>query len=230
MRALAILGLVLCLVPRAAFAADGKPDGGKAKKKDGKLDTGIGKIDFKLPDLPKTGEMKNNTQDATAVDPTQKTAAEGPELKVKKVIHAQGFRGGGNFACVAKGVYSGFELAKFPDNVMPFQTCVHIESGKGARTSIQVAVLAPNGDDVMKADDVLSVSPKQKAFDYVVSWDGFTAKKPGNYTVRITIGDTIAGEFPLPVTEKGEKVDPKAAPKEEKKDGKEESLEGLPKN
>ena len=49
----------------------------------------------------------------------------------------------------------------------------------------------------MNAGDAVSVGKNQKTFDYLVQWDGFTARAPGTYTFKVWLGDAVGGEFPI---------------------------------
>jgi hypothetical protein len=200
--------------PKPADAPSAKPPAKGKKGKDPKA--AVPNIEIpKLPDLPQTSGIKA-TQGKDVSDPSRNTSrpVEGTTFEVKKVVHARGFSGGGKRACVGRTIYSGFQLDRFPDNVIPFQTCVRVEAPKATRsasTTIQVELVSPSGQQIMEVRDAISVSSSHKAFDYIVSWDGFLARTPGEYKFRVLLGDQSV-EFPLLVKGKEVKEAPALPP------------------
>lgn len=191
MRALGMIALLA--LPAAALA-------GPKKTRDKKPDPNLPQLEMPaLPDLPKADKLDNGAEDASKEDVGGHAAEAGAVFTVKSLVNAQGFRGGGSTSCVGNKLYTGFELPRFPENVQAFQTCVQIASTKPGRTSVQVALYSPSGDRVMDVSDIVGVGANQKEFDYIVSWDGFTAREPGKYVFKVTLGGDVAGEYPLTV-------------------------------
>lgn len=167
------------------------------------LDVKIEKIkapELTVPDLggvPKAEGLKKEEAEK-APEAKQTLPSEGVKrgpVAVEKVVHAQDFVARG-VDRLPKGQISEFRMYAVPAKILPFKTCLTLNSPDGVTKPVMVALRSPSGETLLaNRGEVVFGGPGK--LDFVIDWAAFEARYQGEYKVTVQIGLQPAQDFPL---------------------------------
>ncbi|MFN7131856.1 MAG: DUF6941 family protein [Myxococcales bacterium] len=169
----------------------------------------LGKIEVPKAEAPKLDWGKQDPLKADGLTrpeqeqqlETRKAATEvarpgGASASVEKVVHAREFVGSGE-ARKPKGPIDAFAVAGFPARIERFKSLLRLSSKDRSPVILRVSVRSPAGDELLSSRGEASFDAGEQV-DFVIDWDGFEARAPGDYKFVVTI-DGETREFALPV-------------------------------
>ncbi|MGQ0504756.1 MAG: DUF6941 family protein [Myxococcaceae bacterium] len=118
---------------------------------------------------------------------------------VVHVLNGKAFNRGPNGATVA-GKFESVALSGNPPSTERFTTVVRVKSAQRQNAPIDLVILDPRGDTVMKARGEVNFRGTQSdEVDYTVDWDSTPWPKAGEFQTLVRIAGQVMGTYPLKV-------------------------------
>ncbi len=191
----ALLLLVLCSVAASAAEPKAKPKPNAENEKTKKA------LQLSLPSMggvPATDGISKPKAEVAADSP--KVTTSNATYAVVSAQHAKSFARSPSGSTPVGGALAEITLAGDPPATERFSTVVRVRSKERTNAPIDLVILDPRGDTVMKArGEVNFRGSKSDEVDYSVEWEPTPWPKGGEFQMLVRIAGQVMGTYPMKV-------------------------------